>query len=86
MYEYANDNKLKVYECITVDHRLNTSTENNLITEFIDSMEKEDTVIISRYLDLGSTVGEALSVMDQMMLKRINIVAIQEKNKNNDCL
>lgn len=76
--EYANRHKLFIDEFINIKISSRKSIEERKLNNLIDSLNKNDTLIITELSRLGRSVSEVTSIVKTLIEKEIRLISIKE--------
>lgn len=75
---YADKNKIQITEWVEIKISSRKSTKERLIDELLENLNAEDTLIVSELSRLGRSVGQVISIVDQLIHKRIRVIFIKQ--------
>ena len=81
LHEYARRNQIAIDDFIEIEISSRKSCKMRRIDELLERLNEEDTLIVSELSRLGRSVGQIITIVDALMDKKINFVAIKESIK-----
>ncbi len=81
--DYCDKNKIQIdqWKKITISSR--KSTKKRLIDELPNELKKGDLLIVLEFSRLGRSVGQVITIVNEIVNKEVNFVAIKENIKIN---
>ena len=76
--DYAHQNRLTIDEFISVSVSSRKTLTQRGIFQLLEHLKEEDTLLVSELSRLGRSVGQIITLVDQMISKQIRFVAIKE--------
>ena len=76
--EFSNNNKFKIDQWKEITISSKKSVKKRLIDELLNELEKGDQLIVSELSRLGRSVGQVITIVNDIVDKKINFVAIKE--------
>jgi DNA invertase Pin-like site-specific DNA recombinase len=83
VYKYADENGLRVDHWFDVDCSSRKSTKERRIDELLDILREGDTLIVSELSRLGRSVGQVITIVDQLIKKKIKVICLKENIRLN---
>ena len=77
--EFAHKEKLHIDDSIEVEVSLRRSRKERCIDFLSDSLKEGDSLIVSELSRLGRSLGEVVSLVDDLHKRKIKFIAIKEK-------
>ena len=77
--EFAHKEKLHIDDSIEVEVSLRRSRKERCIDFLSDSLKEGDSLIVSKLSRLGRSLGEVVSLVDDLHKRKIKFIAIKEK-------
>ena len=78
IYKYAEQRGLKIDRWFDVGCSSRKSTKERRIDEMVEILNEEDTIIVAELSRLGRSVGQVLSLIDQLMKEKIKVISLKE--------
>ena len=78
IYKYAEQHGIKIDQWFDVSCSSRKSTKERRIDEMLEILNEEDTLIVSELSRLGRSVGQILSLVDQLVKNRITVITLKE--------
>ena len=83
VYKFANEEKLRVDQWFDVDCSSRKSTKERKIDELLDILGEGDTLIVPELSRLGRSVGQVITIVDQLIKKKIKVICLKENIRLN---
>jgi DNA invertase Pin-like site-specific DNA recombinase len=83
VYEFANEEKLRVDQWFDIDCSSRKSTKERRIDELLDILREGDTLIVPELSRLGRSVGQVITIVDQLIKKKIKVICLKENIRLN---
>jgi len=83
VYKYADENGLRVDHWFDVDCSSRKSTKERKIDELLDILGEGDTLIVPELSRLGRSVGQVITIVDQLIKKKIKVICLKENIRLN---
>lgn len=81
IYGYASQNKLTVDDFIQIQISSRKDTKARRIDELLERLKTGDTLIVAELSRLGRSVGQVVTMVDELVSRRIKLIAIKENIK-----
>ncbi len=78
IYEHAEKNGLIIDHWFDVGCSSRKSNKERRIDELLETMETGDTLIVAELSRLGRSVGQMLSLIDQLIKKQVKVISLKE--------
>ena len=78
IYKYAEQRCLKIDRWFDVGCSSRKSTKERRIDEMLEILNEKDTLIVAELSRLGRSVGQILSLIDQLMKEKIKVISLKE--------
>lgn len=78
IYEYAKQNKLLIAEFIEVQSSSRKNQSDRKLDEVFEKLNEKDILIISELSRLGRSVSEVVSLVNNLIDKKVRLVCIKE--------
>jgi DNA invertase Pin-like site-specific DNA recombinase len=78
VYKFANEEKLRVDQWFDVDCSSRKSTKERRIDELLDILREGDMLIVSELSRLGRSVGQVITIVDQLVKKKVRVICLKE--------
>ncbi len=85
--DYADKNDMQVTDWIQIKVSSRRSNKERLIDELLEKLETNDCLIVSELSRLGRSVGQVITIMDELIKKQIKVIIIKQNmiiNGKND--
>ena len=69
--EYCDRNRLSVDEWLEISISSRKSTKERLIDQLLETLKSGDTLIVSELSRLGRSVGQIITIMDQLISDKV---------------
>ncbi len=79
--EYARKNKMTVDDFIEIQISSRKDTKARRIDELLERLNTGDTLIIAELSRLGRSVGQVVTMVDELISRKIKLIAIKENIK-----
>ena len=79
--EYARQNKMTVDDFIEIQISSRKDTKARRIDELLKRLNTGDTLIIAELSRLGRSVGQVVTMVDELISRKVKLVAIKENIK-----
>lgn len=79
--EYARQNKMTVDDFIEIQVSSRKDTKARRIDELLERLNTGDTLIIAELSRLGRSVGQVVTMVDELISRKIKLIAIKENIK-----
>jgi DNA invertase Pin-like site-specific DNA recombinase len=76
--EYARKDNFKIDEFIDTESSSRLDTKQRRIDELMSKLHEGDTLIVSELSRLGRSVGQVVSMVDELIKQHIRLIAIKE--------
>ena len=76
--DYAQRQRLTIDQFISVDASSTKSLTQRGIPKLLEPLEEKDLLLVSELSRLGRSVGQIVTLVDQLIGKRVRLVAIKE--------
>ena len=83
VYKYADENGLRVDQWFDVDCSSRKSTKDRRIDELLDILGEGDMLIVSELSRLGRSVGQVITIVDQLIKKKVKVICLKENIRLN---
>ena len=83
VYKYADENGLRVDQWFDVDCSSRKSTKDRRIDELLDILGEGDTLIVPELSRLGRSVGQVITIVDQLIKKKVKVICLKENIRLN---
>jgi len=83
VYKYADENGLRVDQWFDVDCSSRKSTKDRRIDELLDILGEGDTLIGPELSRLGRSVGQVITIVDQLIKKKVKVICLKENIRLN---
>jgi len=77
--EYARRHDLKVSEFMEIEISSRKSTKQRRIDELLSTLKPNDTLIVAELSRLGRSVGQIITIVDELIKNSIRLIAIKER-------
>jgi DNA invertase Pin-like site-specific DNA recombinase len=77
--EYAQKHSLKVDEFFEVEISSRKSVKQRRIDELLQMLSRKDMLIVSELSRLGRSVGQIITIVDELVKNKVQLIAIKEK-------
>ena len=87
IFDYADKHNMKISEWIEIKVSSRRSTKERLIDELLEKLDSGDTLIISEMSRIGRSVGQIISIVDELIKKQVKVIIIKQNmfiNGKND--
>ena len=78
VYKYADENGLRVDQWFDVDCSSRKSTKERRLDELLDILREGDMLIVSELSRLGRSVGQVITIVDQLIKKKVKVICLKE--------
>jgi len=78
IYEHAEKNGLIIDHWFDVGCSSRKSNKERRIDELLETIETGDTLIVAELSRLGRSVGQMLSLIDQLIKKQVKVISLKE--------
>ena len=78
LLEYARRNNIHIDEFVEIKISSRRSPEARKIKEVVEILAENDLLLVSEISRVGRSIGEIFRIMDQLVKKKINFVAVKE--------
>jgi DNA invertase Pin-like site-specific DNA recombinase len=78
VYKYADENGLRVDQWFDVDCSSRKSTKERRLDELLDILREGDMLIVSELSRLGRSVGQVITIVDQLIKKKVRVTCLKE--------
>ena len=78
VYKYADENGLRVDQWFDVDCSSRKSTKERRLDELLDILREGDMLIVSELSRLGRSVGQVITIVDQLIKKKVKVTCLKE--------
>ena len=82
--DYAQRHNITVHSFITATASARKTSVARRIDELLDTLRKGDTLIVAELSRLGRSLSQIVTLVDELIKRRIKLVAIKEGIKLND--
>lgn len=85
--DYADKNNMQITDWIEIKISSRRSTKERLIDELLEKLDTQDTLIISEMSRIGRSVGQIISIVDELIKKQVKVIIIKQNmfiNGKND--
>ena len=85
--DYADKNNMQISDWIEIKVSSRRSTKERLIDELLEKLNMHDTLIISEMSRIGRSVGQIISIVDELIKKQVKVIIIKQNmfiNGKND--
>lgn len=85
--EYASRNQLQITEWMEIKMSALKSKKERLLDVLLDKLEAGDCLIVTELSRLGRSVGQIITIMDELINKKIRVILIKQNmilNGEND--
>jgi len=76
--EYARKHNLKVNDFIEIEISSRRTTKQRRIEELLDRLKSGDALIVSELSRLGRSVGQVITIVDELIKNKVRLIAIKE--------
>ena len=83
VYKYADENGLRVDQWFDVDCSSRKSTKDRRIDELLYILGEGDTLIVPELSRLGRSVGQVITIVDQLIKKKVKVICLKENIRLN---
>ena len=77
--EYAQKHSLKVDEFFEVEISSRKSVKQRRIDELLQMLNRKDMLIVAELSRLGRSVGQIITIVDELIKNNVQLIAIKEK-------
>jgi DNA invertase Pin-like site-specific DNA recombinase len=78
IYEHAEKKGMRIDRWFDVDCSSRKSNKERRIDELLETIETGDTLIVAELSRLGRSVGQMLSLVDQLIKKQVKVISLKE--------
>ena len=78
IYKYADKEGIIIEQWFDVGCSSRKSNKERRINEMLETIDKGDTLIVSELSRLGRSVGQMLSIMDNLIKKEVKVISLKE--------
>ena len=85
--EYASRNDMKIDEWMEIKISSRKTMKERLIDQLLENLEEGDCLIVAELSRLGRSVGQIITIMDELVKKRVKTIIIKQNmviNGKND--
>lgn len=85
--DYADKNNMQITDWIEIKVSSRRSNKERLIDELLENLDSGDTLIISEMSRIGRSVGQIISIVDELIKKQVKVIIIKQNmviNGTND--
>ncbi len=85
--DYADKNGMRVDQWISIKVSSRKSTKERLIDQLIETLNDGDILIVAELSRLGRSVGQIITIIDEMIKKQVKVIIIKQNmviNGKND--
>ncbi len=85
--DYASKNDMQVTDWIEISVSSRRSNKERLIDELLERLETGDCLIVSELSRLGRSVGQVITIMDELIKRQVKVIIIKQNmiiNGKND--
>lgn len=89
VYEYAQRHSLKIDRTIEIEVSSRKDRDKRRVDEVLAMLKPGDNLIVSELSRLGRSTGEVISIVDELIAKKVRFIAIKQNwivNGENDML
>jgi len=76
--DYAQKHKIKIDEFMEIEISSRKTTKQRRIDELLSVLQENDSLIVSELSRLGRSVGQIISIVDELIKNKVRLVAIKE--------
>ncbi len=76
--DYTHKRNMHVSSWIQIKASSRRSTKERLIDELLDQLDTGDTLIISEMSRIGRSVGQIISIVDELIKKQVKVIIIKQ--------
>lgn len=76
--EYASKNNMQISDWIEIKISSRRSTKERLIDELLERLETADCLIVAELSRLGRSVGQIITLMDELIKKQVSVHVIKQ--------
>ena len=76
--EYARKHNQKVNDFIEIEISSRRTTKQRRIEELLDRLKSGDALIVSELSRLGRSVGQVITIVDELIKNKVRLIAIKE--------
>ncbi len=76
--DYADKNNMKITDWIEIKVSSRRSNKERLIDELLGKLDTQDTLIISEMSRIGRSVGQIISIVDELIKKQVKVIIIKQ--------
>ena len=81
IYDYCERNKLSIDEWKEITISSRKTIKQQLIEELLNEVQKGDLLIVAELSRLGRSVGQVISIVNEIVEKKVDFIAIKENIK-----
>ena len=78
IHEYAHKNGMSIDQWIDIKISSRKSTKERLIDQLIETLDEGDTLIVAELSRIGRSVGQIITIMDELIKKHIRVIIIKQ--------
>ena len=78
IHEYARKHNINIDEFLSIEISSRKDTKQRRIDELLTKLKAGDTLIVSELSRLGRSVGQIITIIDQLIKQGVNFIAIKE--------
>lgn len=78
VYEYARRNGLHIDDVVQIEISSRKDRDQRRVDEVLNKLKPQDTLIVSELSRLGRSTGEVISIIDELIEKKVRFVAIKQ--------
>lgn len=76
--EYADRNQLQITEWMEIKMSSMKSRKERLIDVLLEKLDSEDCLIVAELSRLGRSVGQIITIMDELIQKKVKVIFIKQ--------
>jgi DNA invertase Pin-like site-specific DNA recombinase len=76
--EYADRNQFQITEWMEIKISSRKTTKERLIDLLLEKLEDEDCLIVAELSRLGRSVGQIITIMDELIKKKIKVIILKQ--------
>ena len=78
IHEYARKHNLKINDFIEIEISSRRTTKQRRIEELMDRLKSGDALVVSELSRLGRSVGQVITIVDELIKNKVRLIAIKE--------
>lgn len=78
IYDYARKHNLNIDEFVEIIISARKSEQKRLITDLLERLKANDTLIVTELSRVGRTMSEVISIVNKLMQKKVRLIAVKQ--------